>query len=44
MKMYEGAKYLSVVNGTGIEEVSDIGDVSEGSSQVLEYIPSAVRL
>lgn len=43
MKMYEGAKYLSVVNGTGIE-VSDIGDVSEGSSQVLEYIPSAVRL
>ena len=35
VKLYEGVKYLSVMNETGVDEIDDLGDVS-GSSQVLE--------
>lgn len=33
---YDGVKYLSVTNETGVDEVDDLGDVSGSSSQVLE--------
>ena len=36
MSLYEGVKYLSVTNETGVDEIDDLGDVSSSSSQVLE--------
>ena len=36
MKLYEGMKYLSVTNETGVDKIDNLGDVSGSSSQVLE--------
>ena len=36
VKLYEGVKYLSVTNETGVDEIDDLGDVPGSSSQILE--------